>query len=454
MNTTTERTPQEIPEAILEKKALSAAADSQSNAAGPTIFGLLLIFVAFGGFTVWAAMAPLESAVSAPGSVVVESERKTVQHLEGGIIKQIFVKDGDYVEKGDVLLLLDDTRARAVVEIIRGQLIEALALAARLQAESEQADEITFPDELLQDDSTKIAEVVQDQRKLFEARRRSLQGEIDILNQRIAQFREEIAGLKAQQQSREGQIALFEKEIAGLETLEKTGNIAAHYVLEKKRQLQQLQGEEGKFRADVARATQSIGEAQLSIQQLQKDLREQVVMQLREVRATIADQRERLVAAQDTLDRIQVTAPESGVVLGLSAHTVGGVIGPGTRILEIVPQGEELIFEVRVQTTDIDDIAIGQRATIRLTAFSYRHTMIIEGEVIHASADSLADPDTGETYFAVKIRVPSDQFTLLGDNRLLPGMPVQALIKTGNNTMLGYIMAPLRDSLSQAFIEK
>ena len=443
----------DVTEQLQEEAA--AADDKQSNPRGPIIFGLTLIFVAFGGFVLWAANAPLDSAVAARGVIVVESERKVVQHLEGGIVENILVRDGDYVEKGELLLLLDDTRPKAILEITKGQLNVALALVSRLKAERDQEETITFRDELLLNSEDKnVSEIIEGQNQLFEARKNSMRGEIDILNQRIAQFREEISGMKAQQASREEQIALFDEEIVGLEKLSAASNIAENFVLDKKRQLAQLQGEKGKFKADVARANQGIGEAQLNIGQLKKNLQEEVVMQFRDVQATIADLEERLVAAQDTIDRTRITAPSSGVVIGLNVHTQGGVIGGGANILEIVPQGEELIFEARVQITDIDDIKLGQRATVRLSAFSFRHTMLIDGIVIHASADSLTDPLTGESYFSVRIRVPIEELAKLGDAILLPGMPVESLIKTGKSTMLGYMMAPIRDSMARAFIER
>lgn len=446
--------PKNTPVAEQNKSARDEPVEFNTGTNGPVLFGLLLILIVFVGFTIWAATAKLESAVSAPGTVVTESEIKTVQHLEGGIIKKILVDDGDTVHKGDTLIILDDTRAKASVEITRGQLYEALALAARLEAEAEEADKIKFPDRLLNDDSEKTREVMQDQRRLFDARRHSMQGQINILNQRISQYNEQIAGLKSQQKSREQQIKLYKQEIEGLEKLQASGNIAVNYVLDKKRQLEELQGEEGKFKADVAGALQGIGEAQLNIQQLHKNLHEEVIKELRDTRANIADLDQRLVAAQDTLDRTRITAPATGVVLGLSTHTIGGVVGPGVKILDIVPEGDELVFEVHVQTTDIDDVKVGQTATLRLSAFSYRHTIIIHGEVVNVSADTLKDPVTGQSYYDVKIRVPNSQLALLGDNKLVPGMPVQALIKTGDNTMLGYILGPLRDSLSRAFIEK
>jgi len=437
-----------------KSEAIQPEKDHRSNPRGPLVFGLALIVIAFGGFVVWAASAPLDSAVLASGVVVVESERKVVQHLEGGIVKEILVQDGDYVNKGDLLILMDDTRARSLVEIIKGQLNSELALEARLIAEREDVEHIVFPVELLYQENEDVRQILEGQQQLFDARRQSLQGQLDILNQRIAQYREQIEGLKAQQISREQQIILFEQELVGLEQLSAAGNIAENFVIEKKRQLARLQGEQGKFRADVALSRQGIGETKLQIQQVRKTMQEQVVTQLRETQNSIADLKERFVTASDVLDRIEVLAPASGVVIGLNVHTVSGVIGPGVNILEIVPQDEELIFEARVQTTDIDDIEPGQRATVRLSAFSFRNTLLIEGEVINVSADSLTDPYTGASYYAARIRVPQEELAKLGDARLYPGMPVEAQIKTGKRTMLAYIMTPVSDILARAFKEK
>jgi HlyD family secretion protein/epimerase transport system membrane fusion protein len=442
-------------ESLIQKnEAIQPENDYRSNPRGPLLFGLALIFIAFGGFVVWAASAPLDSAVLASGVVVVESERKVVQHLEGGIVKKILVQDGDYVNKGDLLLRMDDTRARSLLEIVKGQLNAVLALEARLITERDDLEQIVFPAELLHEENEDIRQILEGQQQLFDARRQAIQGQFDILNQRIAQYREQIEGMKAQQISREEQIVLFEQELVGLEKLLGQGNIAENYVIEKKRQLARLKGEQGKFRADVALSKQGIGETKLQIKQIQKDLQEEVISQLRQTQDKIADLQERFVTASDVLDRIEILAPASGVVIGLNVHTVGGVIGPGVNILEIVPQDEELIFEARVQTTDIDDVELGQRATVRLSAFSFRNTLLIEGEVINASADSLTDPYTGASYYAVRIRVPHGELAKLGDARLYPGMPVETQIKTGKRTMLAYILTPVSDILARAFKEK
>jgi len=204
----------------------------------------------------------------------------------------------------------------------------------------------------------------------------------------------------------------------------------------------------------VAVSRQGIGESELHIQQINKNFREEVVTQLRAVQDNIADLEERSISAQDVLDRISIKAPASGIVIGLNVHTEGGVIAKGMTIMEIVPQDEELIFEARVNTTDIDDVELGQRASVRLSAFSFRNTLLIEGEVIHVSADSLADAYTGKSYYAVRIRVPLDELAKLGNARLHPGMPVEAQIKTGEQTMLAYILTPASDVLARAFKEK
>lgn len=433
---------------------LDSGSMNRFNTSGPIIFGLAIIFLVFGGFALWASTAPLDSAVLATGVVVVESERKVVQHLEGGIVKDIFVKDGDYVEKGKLILLIDDTRAKSSLEIIKSQLYAYQALAARLIAERDNEDKISFPQELLEDNSPDVLEIINGQQQLFEARRKTLNGQFDILNQRIAQYREQIVGRKAEQVSREEQIALYVDELEGLEKLSAEGNIARNFLLEKKRQLARLKGEEGRYRADVALLEQGIGEAKLQIEQLTKSNEEEIVAQLRDAQENIADLKERLIAARDVLERTRIYATSSGIVIGLSVHTIGAVIHPGEKILEIVPQDEELIFEVKVPLTDIDDVAIGQKAVLRLLAFSFRQSLLIDGEVIFASADRMTDERTGESYYSVRIRVPPEELAKLDNVRLQPGMPVDAQIKTGKRTMLQYIITPVTDILARAFKEK
>ncbi|MDX1433440.1 MAG: HlyD family type I secretion periplasmic adaptor subunit [Gammaproteobacteria bacterium] len=426
-----------------------------ADARGWILTGITVIALAFGGFGAWAAFASLDSAAIAPGVVVVESERKSMQHLEGGLVQEIRVRDGDLVEQGDVLVRLEDTRARAVYDIVRGELDAARAEEARLVAEREGRDAIEFPADLLaRRDVAKVAQAIDGQRHLFEARRSALEGEVAILAQSIAQSQEEIAGLKAEQASREAQLALLVDELKGLRKLYQQGNLPRNEVLAYERKIAELNGEKGRFVADVARAEQSIGEARLRISQIQKSAREKIVGELRAVQERLFGLEERLVAAEDVLARTEIRAPSTGVVMGLRVHTTGGVITAGQEILQVVPLGDRLVIQAKVDPVDIDDVAVGQQATVRLTAFKLRSTPVIVGTVINLSADTLLDEQTSTPYYLARIEVPKDELSRLGELKLQPGMPVEALINTGARTALAYMLSPLSENLALAFKEK
>ncbi len=416
---------------------------------------MLTIVVAFGGFGTWAALASLDSAAIAPGVVVVESDRKSIQHLEGGLVREILVRNGDIVARGDLLIRLENTQIKAVYDIIRGQLDAARAEVARLVAERDGQEEITFSDELLaRSDVPKVAEALQGQRHLFAARRISLEGQVAILEQSIAQFREEIAGLKSEQAAREEQLAILKDELRGLRKLLKQGSVPRNEVLAYQRKMAELGGEKGRFMADVSRAGQSIGEAKLRISQLEKFAREEVVEKMREVQERIFGLEERLVAAEDVLGRTEIRAPTAGVVMGMQVHTTGGVVSPAQEILQVVPVGDRLVIEAQINPIDIDDVAVGQQATVRLTAFKLRSTPIIVGTLVNVSADRLVDEYSGTPYYLARIEVPKEELRTLGNLALQPGMPVEALIKTGARTALGYMLSPLTDNLARAFKEK
>lgn len=426
-----------------------------SNPRGWILVGMTTIVVAFGGFGTWAAFASLDSAAIAPGVVVVETERKSVQHLEGGLVKEILVRNGDGVTKGEVLIRLEDTHARAMYDIVRGELDGTLAEEARLIAERDGAEVIDFPPELLTRSRTaKVHKSLQGQRNLFAARRNALKGQVAILEQSIAQYREEIEGLRSQQAAREQQLKILGDELRGLRKLLAQGNVPRNEVLAYERRIAELSGEKGRFMADVSRAEQGIGEARLRIRQLEKAAREEVVAELRQVQERLFGLEERLVAAEDVLGRTEIRAPTSGIVMGMRAHTTGGVIAPAQEILQVVPVGDRLVIEARVDPVDIDDVAIGQHATVRLTAFKLRTTPIIVGTLINLSADRLIDEHTGTPYYLARIQVPKEELEALGDHKLQPGMPVEALVKTGARTALGYMLSPLTENLDLAFRER
>ncbi len=439
----------------------SPSADSAANIDAPTnsrawiVAGIATIAATFGGFGTWAALASLDSAAIAPGVVVVESERKSVQHLEGGLVKEILVRNGDPVARGDVLVRLENTHAKALHDVIRGEIDAARAEAARLVAERDGLEDIAFPEDILaRAQVPKVAEALQGQRNLFAARRTSLEGQVAILAQSVAQFREEIEGLRSEQAAREQQLKILKDELAGLRKLLKQGNVPRNEVLAYERKIAELAGEKGRFMANVSRAEQGIGEAQLRISQLEKSVREEVVGKLRDVQERIFGLEERLVAAEDVLSRTEIRAPTAGVVMGMRVHTTGGVVAPGQELLQVVPVGDRLVIEAQVNPIDIDDVAVGQQATLRLTAFKLRSTPIIVGTLVNVSADRLLDEHTGTPYYLARIEVPKEALETLGELTLQPGMPVEALIKTGARTALGYMLSPLTDNMARAFREK
>lgn len=418
--------------------------------------GIAVVLFTFGGLGTWGSMASLDSAAVAPGVVAVESNRKLVQHLEGGIVKEILAHEGDLVHKGDVLVRLDDTRARAVLEIIQVELDATEASRARLLAQRDELDEIAFPQELVAraTGNPKVREAIEGQRRFFKAQMDSIQGQYAIMAQRTVQLEQEIDGLEAQQAARRQQVSLLEEELAAYRKLREGGNVAKTQILALEREIARLKGEEGQYISNIARAQQGIGKARLETIQLKNDFQQNVAGQLRDVESSIYKLEERLIAARDVLDRTEIRAPDTGIVIGMQAHTVGGVISPGGEVMQIVPAGDKLIIEARISPNDVDDVAVGQNATIRFASFRRRSNYVISGILVNVSADRVTDSRSGMAYFSARIEVPKDQLALLGDEKVMPGMPVDVLVKTGRRTALDYVFAPIEESLAKAFKEK
>ncbi len=419
------------------------------------LFGLAVLLLLVGGLGAWATIAQLSGAVISPGVVAVSSNRQTVQHLEGGIISALLVRDHEAVEAGQLLLKLDDTQARATLAIIDGRLDLLRAQAARLQAERDGLEAIEVPasigDRLAE---PAVREIIDGQVELFEARRLALDGETEILTQRIAQLEDEIGGLQAQQSAKESQIGLISEELVGLERLYRQGYAPRTRVLELQRGRERLSGEVGEHLADLARARTRIGETRLQIIQLRWDVREEAVEQLREVQAQIYDLDQRRAAALDELKRLDIYAPVAGAVVGLSVHTVGGVAAPGQPLMDIVPEEDELVIEAQIAPTDIDKIAGGLPAVVRLSAFNLRTTPELNGTVFAVSADRLVDETRGFAYYQVGVRIPESELARLEDLTLLPGMPAEVFINTGERSALSYLVKPLADSLAHVFREE
>ena len=413
---------------------------------------VLVLVIGVGG---WAATAVISGAVVASGSIVVDSNVKKVQHLTGGIVGELRVRDGDRVRAGDIVVRLDETVTRANLAIVTKGLDELTARKARLESERDGSDTIIFPAQLLAGaGDTDRAAAMDSERKLFNLRRTARNGQKAQLRERIAQFQEEITGLIAQQDSKAKEIALLERELAGVRELWKQNLVQLTRLTALEREAARLDGERGQLIAAAAQAKGKIAETTLQILQIDQDIASDVAKELREVDGKIGEFIERKVTAEDQLKRTDIRAPQDGTVFQLAVHTVGGVITAGDPIMLIVPDADNLSVEVKVNPQDIDQLQLNQKAILRFTAFNVRTTPEIEGTVTRISADTSTDQRTGQSYYTVRIAMAADQVERLGDVKLLPGMPVEAFVQTGDRTMFSYLMKPLHDQFVRAFREK
>jgi HlyD family secretion protein len=421
----------------------------------PSLRRRLMVSIALVGLLtlscgVWATSTPIAGAVIASGTVVVDSNIKKVQHPSGGIVAAIPVKNGDKVKAGDTVLKLDDTQARANLGIIASQLVQLTGRRARLEAERDLADAIELPAGFLEmgEEAKTIAE---GEARLFKLRRTFKQGQTAQLSERIGQIKEEIKGLEAQRDAKSKEVDLMVEELDRLEKLRKQELMAINRILSAQRDLTRLKGEWGALVAQMARARGQISELELQIIALDQTMQTEATKELRELEARMAELTERKVAAQDQLNRIVLTAPQDGIVHDLAVHTVGGVVGAGETAMTIVPVKDELSIEVRIATSDIDQVHVGQTATLRFPAFNQRLTPEIGGEVVRVGADLTRDAQANTVFYVVRMRPDEGERAKL---KLLPGMPVEAFIATGERTALSYLLKPLTDQFTRAFRER
>jgi HlyD family type I secretion membrane fusion protein len=419
----------------------------------PAILGYLIVTLTFLVFGAWSAIAKLDSAVVASGVVAVESNRKTVQHLEGGIIQEILVREGQRVTQGDILFRMDPTQALASFDLQQNQLYAALAQEARLVAEREGAAEVTFPEELrdVRVHPT-VARAVADQTKEFHERRASLLGQMGLLEAKIGQYKTEIEGLLVQQKATEDQLRWIVEELADLRYLLDRNLVQKTRVLALEREKSRLEGVIGRSTADQAKAQNGIGEAQLQIRQLHQKFLEEVSGQILEARQKISDLREKVRVANDVFRRLVIVAPVSGTVQNLKFFTVGGVIKAGEALLEIVPERDRFIVQAHVSPHDMESLVPGMRAEIRFTAFRTNILPLIMGHVESVSRDRLIDETTKQPYFLAQVVVEDAPREVRG--RLTAGMPADLLFPTGERTVLDYLVRPLKDRINSALREK
>jgi HlyD family secretion protein len=417
--------------------------------------GTTLVLLLAGGVGGWAATTRLAGAIIAPGSIVVDSHVKKVQHLTGGVVGEVRVRDGDHVNAGDIVVRLDDTITRANLAIVTKGLDELMARRARLEAERDRLEEVTFPDALARRaKDAEVTRVLTGERKLFELRRSARLGQKAQLNQRVVQLEQQIDGFKAQADAKVKEVELIERELQGLRELWNQRLTSLNKLTALEREAARLEGERGQLMSSVAQAKDKIAETQLQVIQIDQDLASDVAKELRETDAKIDEYVERRVTAEDQLKRVDIRAPQDGTVFQSSVHTIGGVIAPGDQIMLIVPGADNLMVEAKIAPQDIDQVRIGQKALLRLTAFNQRTTPELNGSVSQVAADTTTDQRTGQSYYITRIAMPADELARLGDIKLIPGMPVEIFIQTGEREVLSYLVKPLRDQLARAFREK
>jgi len=414
--------------------------------------GLVIVFSTVGFFGVWSITAPIDSSALAPGVITVKSHKKSIQHLDGGIVKQLFVKAGDLVKAGDVLIKLDDTQVRAQLEISKGLYITLLAQQARLVAERDKAKKITYSS-VLDTDSERTLKAKKIQQQIFLTRKGSYQGEISVLKQRIDQLHSKVNGLNQQQISNNSLVVSYKEEIDDLKELLSDGFADRRRLREIERSHTLKIGEIAELTATIASTQIQIGETKLQILQIDKEFQEGIAAQLGETNAKLIDSEERVVALSDKVVRTDIRAPVSGRAMGIMIHTEGGVILPGRPILDIIPQEEELIVEARVSPMDIDRVHVGLLAQVRLSAFKQALTPVVEGKLITLSADRLMDEQTGMPYFSAQIELTPESMVKLEGFELLPGMPAEVLINTGERTVFEYLTQPVSNAFARGFIE-
>ncbi|TNE38086.1 MAG: HlyD family type I secretion periplasmic adaptor subunit [Alphaproteobacteria bacterium] len=435
-----------VPPKPLDLRALIAKEERRGFVALAAFLGFLIL---------WSSFAPLSSAAIAPGVISPLGSRKTIQHLEGGIIDRILIEEGSEVKVGDPLILLEDTMARASYELIATQYYTRAAQQARLLALQTGAEHITFPGWLLERArDPKVYEVLDTQRQLLATQRRAHADSKAVLSSKIDQLNEEVKGLEAQIEGQARQLELIGKEIAGVQSLVNKGLERTPRLLALQRGEAEIRSGLGANRAAVSRTLQAIGETELQLIAADTGLQNKVAEELSNVQTDLAQAGERMAASEDILNRIQITAPVSGHVVDLKVHTAGGIIGPGQPLMDIVPENEDLVIEARVSPMDIDVVHQGLEAQVHLPAYSQRNMPRIKGTVTNVSADRLIDQATGQAYFRATVAIDRETLEALGEEvTLSSGMPAEVMIVTGEQTLLGYLLGPVKKTLLHAFRE-
>ena len=430
--------------------------ETEWSARSPLLIGAMTLLILLGGFGTWAVMSSIAGAIVASGRIEVDRNRQIVQHLDGGIVAEILVDEGDSVARGDVLLRLDAKELRSQLAITEGQLFEMMARRGRLEAERDSAKEVEFEEELLALAMIRpaVADLVEGQRRLFVAREESIAREIEQLNKRSAQTKDQIKGIKAQQASMELQLGLIAEELKNQTILLERGLAQAGTVLNLRRTEADLSGRLGELVATEAQALGRITETEIEILKLGSTRREEAITQLRDLRYQELELGENRRTLLERLDRLDIAAPVSGIVYDLQVHTPRSVIRAADPVLYLVPQDRPLVIAAQVSPTDIEQIYVGQDVTLKFSSLDQRNTPDLFGKVMLVSADAFEDQNTGVSYYRAEIELNADEAQRLPKGTvLIPGMPVESYIRTQDRSPLSYLVKPLADYFVKAFRE-
>jgi HlyD family type I secretion membrane fusion protein len=431
--------------------------DSQNSK--PNIFrekwiGVFIVVVFFGGFGLWAALSPLDSAAIAPGVITVTGHRRVIQHYEGGIVKAIYVKDGSKVKKGQLLIELDETEAQASAQITENKKLEQLAVQTRIIAELKDSDKLEYPDIFKQYIKLpKVKELMDIQLAIVKANNKSFNNEINIYNQQIHQLHKQIEGIKAQYLSNTEQLKFINQELVGVRKLAKEKLIKQSRLLSLEREAASLTGKQGKNNSETATLEQKIGETQLQISALKNKRRKELLAELRETQKILNETLEKYKTLKNVLARTDIRATIAGTVVQLNVHTINRVIKPGETLMEIVPKDAELVIDARINPLDIDVVHEGLNAKVQLSALKPRTTPLLLGKVTHVSADTLKDEKTGQSYYKATVKINPEELRKTQGKELFPGMPVEVMIITNRLTPWEYFIDPINRSFSHAFKE-
>lgn len=425
------------------------------NYKGVARIGYAIIGLTFVGLLGWAAFAPLDSAVIANGVVSAEGNRRTIQHLEGGILSNILVREGDKVKAGQLLFELDPTQANAAAGITRNQYVALKAMEARLLAERDQRASISFPTDLLrQRADPMVARAIADEQAQFSERRQTIQGQVDLMNAQRAQYQSEIEGIDRQTQGLKDQLGFIEDELTDLRKLYDKGLVPRPRLLALEREQASLSGSIGRLTADRSKAVQGASETQLKIRQIKQQFFEEVSQSITETRVRLAEVTEKEVVASDAQKRIKVFSPISGTAQNLRFFTEGAVVRAAEPLVDIAPDDETFVIQAHFQPTDVDNVHAGMVTEIRLPAFHARDVPILNGKIQSISQDRISDPQNKTDYFLGIVRVDIKQLPPQLRGRVTAGMPAQVIVPTGERTVLQYLFSPLRDTLRTTMREE